>query len=106
MPLADFSSNCLQLDELGSLKCLQIWLICVRFVETLVFGDDIQFWCNSLGYSVQNQDKEQMDSLMEYVWFEDLSTSRHFKSSIENNIKRFKISSNSSEYNYEDVVWF
>ena len=37
---------------------------------------------------------------MEYVWFEDLSTSMHDKSSIEENMK------NTSEYNYEDLVWF
>ena len=59
-----------------------------------------------MGYSCQNPDKEQMDFLMEYVWFEDLSTSMHARSSIEENMKRLKISSNPSEYNYEDLVWF
>ena len=78
----------------------------VRFDETLVLGHDIQFWCNNMGYSCQNPDKEQMDFLMEYVWFEDLSTSMHARSSIEENMKRLKISSNPSEYNYEDLVWF
>ena len=43
---------------------------------------------------------------MEYVWFEDLSTSTHDKSLIEENIKTDKISSNPSKYNYEDLVWF
>ena len=43
---------------------------------------------------------------MEYVWFEDLSTSMHDKSLIEENMKKVKISSNPSEYNYEDLVWF
>ena len=103
--VADFSSNCLQLDESVRLKCLQIWLIFIRFDETLALGHDTQFWCNSLFNYCQNHDEEQMDILMEYVWFEDLSTSMHDRSSIEENM-RFKISSNPSEYNYEDLVWF
>ena len=72
----------------------------------MVLGHDIQFWCEGLGYSCQHQDQEQMQFLMEYVWFEDLSTSTHDKSLIEENIKTDKISSNPSKYNYEDLVWF
>ena len=47
-----------------------------------------------------------MDILMEYVWFEDLSTSRHDKSLIAEKMETFKIPSNHSKYRYEDLVWF
>ena len=43
---------------------------------------------------------------MEYVWFEDISISRHDKSLIAENMETFKISSNHFNYRYEDTVWF
>ena len=41
-----------------------------------------------------------MEFLMEYVWFEDLS------SSIVEHMKTIKIPSNHSKHDYEDLVWF
>ena len=64
--VADFSSNCLQLDESGCLKCLQVWLIFIRFDETLVLGHDTQFWCNSLFNYCQNHDKSN-----DYIYYAD-----------------------------------
>ena len=81
-------------------------VVFIRFDEKLVRGHDTQFWCNSLLDYCQNHDKEQMDILMEYVWFEDLSTYRHDKSLIAEKMETFKIPSNHSNYRYEDLVWF
>ena len=58
-----------------------------------------------MGYPCQNHEQEQMDFLMEYVWFEDLSKSRQEKGLIAENMDSAKIPLNHYT-RFEDLVWF